>query len=391
MSTFELVVTDREGGIHQDGAWLWGHSQTFEMPGLNNWRIGQRILRGGLSEGVAVVDIEIDDFSLLVLPTRGMGIWRAESRGKTLGWNSPVRMPVHPAFVDQGDRGGLGWLHGFNELLCRCGLAWMGPPGDDRGQPLTLHGRIANLPANYVKLVATNDHGGQLSVTGIVDECSMFGSCLRLTSTLTITAGKPGWSIVDEVTNLGGQPADMSLLYHINVGQPYLGPESRTRIPYRAVAPRDARAADGIDQLETYLPPTPGYAEQVYFYSPCSAADGWSLAVLEQPALESALAVRFRATTLPWLTVWKCTQATADGYVTGIEPGTNLPNFRSFERDQQRLPQLMPGESRTHELRFDLAHGSAAIAQLNSEVEQLQEVAHPQRHRKPHPGWSPGA
>ena len=43
--------------------------------------------------------------------------------------------PVHPKFVDLSVRGGLGWLTGFDEWLCRCGLAWNGPPGDDDGLP----------------------------------------------------------------------------------------------------------------------------------------------------------------------------------------------------------------------------------------------------------------
>ena len=35
---------------------------------------------------------------------------------------------------------------------------------------------------------------------------------------------------------------------------------------------------------------------------------------------------------LPCFTLWKNTAAEADGYVTGLEPGTNFPNLRSFER-----------------------------------------------------------
>ena len=35
--------------------------------------------------------------------------------------------------------------------------------------------------------------------------------------------------------------------------------------------------------------------------------------------------------------------ALEEGYVTGLEPGTNFPNFKSVERRQGRVPILPPG------------------------------------------------
>jgi hypothetical protein len=72
-----------------------------------------------------------------------------------LGWDAPLHGPVHPKFVSLPDRGGIGWLAGFDEWLCRCGLSSNGPPGLDGGTSLPLHGRIANLPAHHVE-VAVN-------------------------------------------------------------------------------------------------------------------------------------------------------------------------------------------------------------------------------------------
>ena len=91
---------------------------------------------------------------LLVIPTRGMGIWKAIVGDETLGWRSPVRGPVHPQFVPLFDPSGLGWLEGFDELLVRCGLESNGAPEfDQQGRLLyPLHGRIANRPAHHVEV-----------------------------------------------------------------------------------------------------------------------------------------------------------------------------------------------------------------------------------------------
>ena len=104
-----------------------------------SWSVRKRTLRGGLRDGVDLVEIDNGALAVSILPTRGMGIWRGRYRGVPLGWQAPVSGPVHPKFVNLEARHGLGWLEGFDELLCRCGLASNGPPRDDGGAKLTLH------------------------------------------------------------------------------------------------------------------------------------------------------------------------------------------------------------------------------------------------------------
>src|SRR5579862_4539648 len=143
------------------------------------WAIRKRTLRGGLRDGVDVVEVHNGALSFTVLPTRGMGLWRADYRGLLLGWAAPVLGPVHPRHVSLSERGGLGWLGGFDELMCRCGLASNGPPGEDsytdrtgatRREQLTLHGRIANRPAHYVEVRVGLEAPYELSVIGQVEE-----------------------------------------------------------------------------------------------------------------------------------------------------------------------------------------------------------------------------
>ena len=102
-----------------------------------------------MAGGMTVAQIDSGALKVTVLPGRGMGLWKASGAGHELCWQSPVRSgPVNPSLVNAHRRGGIGWLDGFDELLCRCGLAFNGPPGkDDDGREITLHGRVANLPA----------------------------------------------------------------------------------------------------------------------------------------------------------------------------------------------------------------------------------------------------
>ena len=394
MSVEHRVITDVASEIWHDHFELTG---TVSSPvGSQNWAVRQRRLRGGLSDGVDVVEIDNGALKLEVLPTRGMGVWRGSFQGMPIGWNSPVKHPVHPAFVNQTERGGLGWLAGFNELICRCGLSFLGPPGRDEDfsehpilGELTLHGKIANLPAHRVEVTFDPDQHGRIAVTGVVDECSMFGPCLRLTSTIETTAGSNRFTIVDEVANLSAKPTEFELLYHTNIGPPFLEPGSVFLAAAREVCPRDARAAEGIGDYDKYAAPDVAYAEQAYFFQLIGDAQQHGLAAVRNAAGDAALSLRFLLAELPCFTLWKNTAAEADGYVTGLEPGTNFPNLRCFERTHGRLHTLAPGATRRMSLELAIHSGQTQVQELEDEIKRLQRASTVSLSREPLRQYSP--
>ncbi len=395
MPPFTTTLIDTDAGLYPSMPHSLDAESTAAPRSAGDWSIDLQRLFGGLSDGVDVVTLRSGSLAVRVLPTRGMGLWNADCDGLPVGWKSPVRRPVHPQFVQLNARNGLGWLDGFNELLCRCGLAFNGPPGVDDDMPspiesqLTLHGRIANLPAHRVDAFVEED--GRIGLRGIVDECTMFGPQLRLESRVSLAPGGRTIEIADRVTNLASSPAELQLLYHINVGPPFLGDGSEVVLPAAQVAPRDPRAAEGIDNYATCSGPTPGYTEQAYFFQPLPDSGGRSLALLRSAANDCGFVVRAPVEQLPCLTVWKCTQAEQDGYVTGIEPGTNYPNFKSFERQQGRVRVLQPGETATFDVFLEILTTRDAVMAVESEAVELQSRQQAVIHRSPREGFSPTA
>ena len=351
-------------------------------------------MTGGLSDGVDVVTLSNGRLSLEILPTRGMGIWRGIIDGVPVKWDSPVERPVHPAFVDQMRRGGIGWLDGFNELICRCGLGWHGVPGNDvlrdadgnvvSEQFLPLHGRIANLAAHQVTV---EEQGELVAVKGIVDEAGMFGGRLRLESTLSTSIDSNRFEITDVVQNLGSQTAEVEMLYHCNIGRPFLGEGSELHAASTEVAPRNDHAAEGINMWNLCEGPKSGFAEQVYFTKAAADASGWGMSVLSDAESKQAVCVRFDTSTMPYFVLWKNTQAEADGYVAGLEPGSSFPNLRTVERREGRVIRLASGQSVTFRLNFEIATNSRDVRSLLDEVTELQ-IAHPRVvHSSPKPQW----
>jgi hypothetical protein len=380
------ILTDAHGDVWLDS--FSASNDSLRLPTPHDWSIRKRTLRGGLRDGIDLIEVHNGALSFSVLPTRGMGLWHGDYHGLPLGWRSPVEGPVHPKYVNLTDRGGLGWLAGFDELMCRCGLSSNGPPGDDAGTPLTLHGRIANLPASAVEVSVSLDPPHELSVKGEVEEAALFFPQLKLTTTYTTIPGSNRVVIHDRVTNRGARPAEMQMLYHTQFGPPFLEAGSRVLAPIREMCPLTPRAAEGINTHETYGPPTPGFAEQVYVYDLIADARGMTLALLMSAAADKAVCVRFPTRELPCFTVWKSTQAHEEGYVTGLEPATNYPNFRGFERKQGRVPKLAPGGTWDCRWSLEVADTPAAVVALQKEVATLQAHAKATIHRTPQARFS---
>jgi hypothetical protein len=348
-----------------------------------------RRLAGGRRDGVLLVELVAGTTKVFVLPDRGLGIWKVIAGDVELGWQSPVHGPVHPRFVPIAEPSGIGWLDGFDELVARCGLVSNGAPDFDASGRLRhpLHGRIANLPAHHLD-VTLDEATNTITLTGAVDETRFLVHALRLTTSLTVRADRPRISWCDTVRNISERPATMQLLYHVNLGPPLLSPGAEVVAAVEELAPRDAAAAADIPAWNRYDAPRAGRGEEVHLARLKPDANGRATAMLVAPGGSRAAALSWTAATLPCFTLWKNQGGLADGYVTGLEPGTNFPNPRSFEETQGRVVPLAPSAGATFDLALELLTGDSVAAERRR-IEALA-AGGPRIHAAPRPGWSPG-
>ena len=155
--------------------------------------------------------------------------------------------------------------------------------------------------------------------------------------------------------------------------------------------PRDARAVEGLAGHDVYGPPEPGSTEQVYFYELLgrSQEDGATLAMLRDPGGDRAVVLRFRRDQLPCFTLWKNTAGLRDGYVTGLEPATNYPNPRPFEKARGRVVTLPVDGRYVTETTLEVLTTQDAVAAAASEVERLQSRARRTIHPGPREPFAP--
>jgi hypothetical protein len=359
-----------------------------------NWFVRKRTLRGGLSEGVEVIDIHNGRMKLVVLVSRGLGIWRAEVDKEVLGWQAPVRGPVHPRFVPLTEPRGAGWLEGFDELMVRCGLESNGSAVfDEQGRLLhPLHGRIANRPAHSLS-ITVDDAAGTISLHGIVDEIRFHSQKLQLTSRLTTSFDSTSFEWDDQVENVGGTDATMQMLYHINVGSPLLEPGAQISAPVRTVVPHDQRAAATGTENYNVFPKVNNNApcQQSYFLELLSATDGSTQTLLKNRDGSKGMTLRFNKQELPWFTIWRNNVSAADGYVASLEPATNFPNPRPFEESRNRVVRLAPAELWKSSVAVDWHLDRNGVVLSEMEIDKLQAGIQPEIWPQPRADWSAAA
>lgn len=380
------ILTDQDQDLYVDQIALGPQQVGGSATGYS---VSKRRLQAGLSQGVDVIEVQSGEFRFTTVPTRGMGLRRASLGGLQLGWKSPVQGPVHPAFVHLAEPDGLGWLDGFDELLVRCGLESNGAPEFSPNGRLRygLHGKIANVPAHKVEVTIDGD-SGEIAVTGTVDESRLFGYKLRMVSTIATRVGRPGLTITDTVTNLSAEPADLELLYHVNFGVPLLGPGAKVMLPVKRMAPRDVAAIPDFPAWDSYGPETPSLPEAVFFFDLAADLAGRTQALLQNAAGTQGVSLKFNKNQLPCFTLWKNRQAASDGYVTGLEPGLNYPNVKSFEKRMGRTLDLAAGQSVTFELEMEAHPDVSSLQAAQAAVARLQAGVVPQILTEPNPDWS---
>ncbi|MGE7958103.1 aldose 1-epimerase family protein [Pseudomonas sp. NPDC089530] len=335
--------------------------------------VSLRTLHGGRQEGVSIVDIDNGAMKLSVVPTRGMNVLQASVGDVRLGWDSPVKEVVNPAFIELNGRGGLGWLEGFNELVTRCGYEWVGHPGLDNGELLTLHGRAANIPASKVTLHIDEQPPYAISLRGELKEQAFKKVDFSVATELVTEPGSTAFALNDTLTNNGDYPKEYQALYHSNFSTPFLEAGAKFAAAVQQVSPFNDKAKADLATWQTYRAPTRDYDETVYNLVPYADANGDTLTALHNKAGNLGVAVGFNTRQLPVFSLWKNTDTQDQGYVTGLEPGTSFSYNRRYQRPLNRVPTIGAKEQRQFQIRYSLLADKAAVDKTLAAIRQIQD------------------
>lgn len=329
-------------------------------------------LSDGRSNGVRAIDFDTGSgLRFSVLPDRGLDISLASYKGINLV-HLTANGEVHPSFYEPQ---ALGWLRNFFAgLLTTCGLTYLGPPCEDAGEQLGLHGRYTNSPACRVcDLSGWDGDEYQLKVQGVVEESALFGNKIRLTRTITSRMGSKSMVVHDIAENFGYSTSPFTILYHINAGFPLLDEGSELVISAKESLPCDERSKAGVNEMLKFSSPADGFEEQNFSHVMGSDKEGIAFAGMVNPSLAGGLGLylKFSSDTLPYLNEWK--MMGQGDYIVGIEPCNAPCESRHQLRKCGQLPFIEPGETREMTVEIGLLDGPWEIGAFKQQIRHIEK------------------
>lgn len=270
---------------------------------------------------------------------------------------------------------GIQWLQGFpGGLLTSCGPFNIGPPGEDQGQELGLHGSHSNTAAAVESVVQPDPRAGRLrmSITGVVRYGALFGPLLELRRTITSTLGSNAIEFSDEFFNRGNTDAPHAWLLHINFGYPVAdeGAEfcyDSPRVEPKEVPQHVSRFRKGVDakKVPGPLDAHRGFNESVaYLFPRATDRAGNTTVGLVNRKLGVGVAIRYSTKEFPRCVNW---QHWGPGeYVTALEPANGTVRGRWVDREEGLLDSIPAGGRKSYRYTIDVVTGKEAIDSLRA-------------------------
>lgn len=323
--------------------------------------VSPSVMGEGPAAGMKVFDVKNGRLRFQVMADKCLDIAQLSYRGENVsflakpGLMGRSHLDTHGAEAQRSIMGG---------MLFTCGLENICAPCTVDGRDYPMHGRIRTTPASGVgtRALWTPD-GYCMEISGEMREAELFGENMVLRRKITTTYPQSSLVIEDCVTNEAFRTEPLMLLYHFNLGYPFLGEGCRLILPSLRVTPRDEHSAAGLNAWSKAQPPVDNHGEYVFLHELAADADGNTFAAAINPALGFGMKLSFNRKNLPYFMEWK-SLASGD-YVIGLEPANASVYGKLYHLEHHDHPVLEPFESIENrlELSFVDAEGFEALEQ----------------------------
>ena len=327
----------------------------------------------GKSKGVEALFFRTGSgLNFTVLPDRGLDIYNAEYNGIPLAYLTPAGV-VSPKYYDKQ---GWSWIRTFGGgLLTTCGLLNVGPPCEFEGELQGAHGRISTTPAENVIIYQGWIRDKYfLTAQGTLREERLNKYNLKMERVFEVLAGEREIHVEDRITNEGYRSSPLMILYHINIGYPFLSEKSFLMTSLKSLLPRDPDTEDGKKEYNRFEKPRENYFEKCYFHIMNQTASGKAMAGIFNPEFEDGIGVvvEWKVDELPRMTQWKMLGKGL--YVNGLEPANCWCDSVANEVKRKGFRPIEPGERRDFKVKISVV---ASKKEIEQKMKVIQALAAP--------------
>ena len=324
----------------------------------------------GRSAGMKLFDIKNECLQFQVMCDKCLDVSRLSYKGINMNFLSKPGLQGRNHYDTNGQEALRSIMGG---LFFTAGLENICAPYKNETGEYPMHGRIRTTPAEQISSEETwTEDGLRLKVSGTMREAELFGENMVLHRSIETIAGQKSIRVTDEVENQAFREEPLMLLYHINLGYPFLTPDLKLYIPTKSVTARDADAKGHEADYDHMDLPKENEPEYVFIHDMKVTENQrtWVLAVNRKLGL--GLKIEYDTKNLPYFMEWKSTAA--GDYVIGLEPSNSSVYGRAYHEEHNNLHKLPPFAKEKNELIFTILDGEAEIDAAVAEFEnEFQE------------------
>lgn len=304
----------------------------------------------GRAKGLEAIDVDAGDLKFTVFPSRCLDIGHASFKGFPISYISKSGLRNPEYFIEEKSKGFLDSFYGG--LLTTCGLNNIGVDCSVDGREYGLHGEIANVPAELIsKRMCWENDDLKIEITGTIRHSRFYAEDLVLERVIQTSLGANKLTITDTIENRDFKAVPMMLLYHINIGFPFLDADSElitTKV--KRSWPRSPSAEKAIANHNQFSDPIDGI-EEYCFYHDFATKNGLASACLFNPNLgEQGMGfyLKYDTRQLPVFLQWKMMRSRE--YVCGLNPATNFAEGRKKALEKDEVFFLQPMEKKAFKI-----------------------------------------
>lgn len=256
--------------------------------------------------------------------------------------------------------GGMFFTAGLENICAPCNIGEVDYP---------MHGRIRTTPGEHISSDAYWDGDDYiLKVSGEMREAALFGRNMVLRREITSVCGSNAFQVKDEIENESFEAQPMMILYHINMGYPFLAENTKLYIPTKSVTARDEAGEGHEAEYDRMVAPKDQEPEYVFIHDMKKDEEGNTCALVINEELGIGLKLSWNMKHLPYFMEWKST-ASGD-YVIGLEPSNSSVYGRPYHEKNGDLHMLAPFEKETNILTFQFLDGKEEISYAIEEYQK---------------------
>jgi len=321
----------------------------------------------GRSEGMNAYEVKCGDLFFHAAADKCLDISDLSYKGMNMTFLSKPGLMGRNAWDTAGAEAQRSIMCG---LFFTCGLENICAPCTVEGKNYPMHGRLRTTPAEHCSSdVIIGEDGAKVVLTAEGREAELFGENLVLRRRIETELGKNSILLTDEIENQSFREEPFMLMYHCNMGYPFLNESSEVFLPSLEVKGREGFSEKHKDKWNIMEAPVDNAEEYVFFHKLASDSDNNTMALIVNNERSVGLTIEFGMDNLPWFTEWK--SVCSGDYVMGLEPANVTPYNREAHLWEGDLKKIAPFEKKSFSLRFTVVDGEEEINPAKNRIKNL--------------------